>query len=71
MLLSKDLSKPLARRFRIYTAVWVLTAIALGPLILTAIVISMGGTAFVLSVLYLIAARYSASDMDEIDKLKH
>ena len=40
-------------------------------LILTAIVISMGGTAFVLSMLYLIAARYRTSDMDQIDELKH
>ena len=40
-------------------------------LILTAIVISMGGTAFVLSILYLITARYRASDMNEIDELKY
>lgn len=40
-------------------------------LILTAIVISMGGTAFVLSMLYIISARYETSDMDDVDGLKH
>lgn len=40
-------------------------------LILTAIVISMGGTAFILSMLYIISARYKTSDMDEISGLKH
>jgi len=40
-------------------------------LILTAIVISMGGTAFVLSMLYIISARYKTSDSDEVDGLKH
>lgn len=40
-------------------------------LILTAIVISMGGTAFVLSMLYIISARYKTSDLDEIDGLKN
>jgi multicomponent Na+:H+ antiporter subunit C len=40
-------------------------------LILTAIVISMGGTAFVLSMLYIISARYKTADMDEVDNLKH
>lgn len=40
-------------------------------LILTAIVISMGGTAFVLSMLYIISARYKTSDMDEVDGLKN
>jgi multicomponent Na+:H+ antiporter subunit C len=40
-------------------------------LILTAIVISMGGTAFILSVLYVIAARYQTSDMEKIDQLKN
>jgi multicomponent Na+:H+ antiporter subunit C len=40
-------------------------------LILTAIVISMGGTAFVLSMLYVISARYETADMDEVDNLKH
>ncbi len=40
-------------------------------LILTAIVISMGGTAFVLSMLYIISARYKTADMDEVDNLKN
>lgn len=40
-------------------------------LILTAIVISMGGTAFLLSMLYILSARYKSSDMDEIDHLKN
>lgn len=40
-------------------------------LILTAIVISMGGTAFVLSMLYIISARYKTSDMHELDGLKN
>ena len=40
-------------------------------LVLTAIVISMGGTAFVLSMLYIISARYKTADMDEVDNLKH
>lgn len=40
-------------------------------LILTAIVISMGGTAFVLSMLYIISARYKTSNLDEIDGLKN
>jgi multicomponent Na+:H+ antiporter subunit C len=40
-------------------------------LILTAIVISMGGIAFVLSILYVISSRYNTSDMDEIDGLKN
>ncbi|PID85788.1 MAG: Na(+)/H(+) antiporter subunit C [Chloroflexi bacterium] len=40
-------------------------------LILTAIVISMGGTAFVLSMLYIISARYKTADMDEVNNLKH
>lgn len=40
-------------------------------LILTAIVISMGGTAFVLSMLYIISARYKTSDMDEVEGLKN
>ena len=39
-------------------------------LILTAIVISMGGLAFVLSLLAVISARYRTSNMDEIDRLK-
>ena len=40
-------------------------------LILTAIVISMGGTAFVLALLYIISARYKTADMDEINGLKY
>ena len=40
-------------------------------LILTAIVISMGGTAFVLSMLYIISARYKTSDMEDINGLKN
>jgi multicomponent Na+:H+ antiporter subunit C len=40
-------------------------------LILTAIVISMGGIALVLSMLYIVSARYRTSDLDEIKGLKH
>lgn len=40
-------------------------------LILTAIVISMGGFAFVLSMLYIISARYRSSDSDELQGLKN
>ncbi|MBE2200391.1 MAG: NADH-quinone oxidoreductase subunit K [Anaerolinea sp.] len=40
-------------------------------LILTAIVISMGGTAFVLAMLYIISARYQTSDMDEVSGLRN
>jgi len=40
-------------------------------LVLTAIVISMGGIAFVLSILYVISSRYKTSDLDEIQGLKH
>ena len=40
-------------------------------LILTAIVISMGGLAFVLALLNVISARYRTSDQDEIDWLKN
>ena len=40
-------------------------------LILTAVVISMGGTAFVLAMLYIISGRYKTSDMDEINGLKN
>ncbi len=40
-------------------------------LILTAIVISMGGTAFVLSMLYIISSRYKTSDMDKVEGLKY
>lgn len=40
-------------------------------LILTAIVISMAGTALALSLLYVISSRYGTSDMDGVDGLKH
>ena len=40
-------------------------------LILTAIVISMGGTAFVLAMLYIVSARYKTADLDELDGLKN
>lgn len=39
-------------------------------LILTAIVISMGGIALVLSLLYVLSARYRTSDLDDIDELR-
>jgi len=38
MFLSKDPNKPLARRFKLYTAAAVFTALALGPLILTGVI---------------------------------
>ncbi len=40
-------------------------------LILTAIVISMGGTAVVLAMLYIISSRYKTADLDEMDGLKN
>ena len=40
-------------------------------LILTAVVISMGGTAFVLAMLYIISSRYQTADMDEVNGLKN
>ena len=40
-------------------------------LILTAIVISLGTTAFVLAMLYIVARRYKACDSDEIDGLRN
>jgi multicomponent Na+:H+ antiporter subunit C len=40
-------------------------------LILTAIVISMGGIALVLSMLYIVSARYKTSDLDQMKGLKH
>ena len=40
-------------------------------LVLTAIVISMGGFAFVLSLLYAISTRYKTSDSDEVKGLKN
>jgi multicomponent Na+:H+ antiporter subunit C len=39
-------------------------------LILTAIVISMGGTAFVLAMLYIISSRYETADSSELNGLK-
>lgn len=40
-------------------------------LVLTAVVISMGGLAFILSMLYIISVRYKTSDLDEVNGLKH
>ena len=40
-------------------------------LILTAIVISMGGTAFLLAMLYVISSRFQTSDLDGVSELKH
>jgi multicomponent Na+:H+ antiporter subunit C len=40
-------------------------------LILTAIVISMGGFAVVLAMVYIISARYGTSDLDEVKGLRH
>ena len=40
-------------------------------LVLTAIVISMGGLALILAMLYIVSARYKTSDLDEIDGLKY
>lgn len=40
-------------------------------LILTAIVISLGTTAFVLSMLYILARRYNTCDSDNVTGLKH
>jgi multicomponent Na+:H+ antiporter subunit C len=40
-------------------------------LVLTAIVISMGGLAFILAVLHVITIRYQTGDGDKIDRLKH
>jgi len=39
-------------------------------LILTAIVISMGGISLVLSLLYVLSARYRTSDLDDVDELR-
>ena len=39
-------------------------------LILTAIVISMGGISLVLSMLYVLSARYRTSDVEEVNKLR-
>ncbi len=40
-------------------------------LVLTAIVISMGGLALVLSMLYIVSARYKTSDLDEVTGLRN
>jgi multicomponent Na+:H+ antiporter subunit C len=40
-------------------------------LVLTAIVISIGGLAFILSMLYIISSRYKTSDLDEVSGLRH
>jgi len=40
-------------------------------LVLTAIVISMGGFSFVLGMLYIISVRYKTSDSDQIKGLSH
>lgn len=40
-------------------------------MVLTAIVISMGGLAFLLSMLIVLSARYRTSDMDDIKKLEY
>jgi multicomponent Na+:H+ antiporter subunit C len=40
-------------------------------LILTAIVISMGGFSLVLAMVYIISARYRTSDLDEVKGLRH
>jgi len=39
-------------------------------LVLTAIVISLGGLAFVLSLLLIVASRYQTSDLDEVKGLR-
>ena len=40
-------------------------------LVLTAIVIAMGGLALVLAMLYIVSARYETSDLDEVTGLRH
>lgn len=40
-------------------------------LVLTAIIISMGGFSFILGMLYIISVRYKTSDSDQIEGLKH
>jgi multicomponent Na+:H+ antiporter subunit C len=40
-------------------------------LVLTAIVIAMGGLALVLAMLYIVSARYETSDLDEVTGLKN
>lgn len=39
-------------------------------MVLTAIIISMGGFAFVLGMLYIVSVRYKTSDSDQIQELK-
>ena len=39
-------------------------------LILTAIVISMGGISLVLAMIYILSARYRTSDVDEVNELR-
>lgn len=40
-------------------------------LVLTAIVIGMGGFSFVLAMIYIFGVRYGTGDMDKVDRLKH
>lgn len=40
-------------------------------MVLTAIIISMGGFAFILGMLYIISVQYKTSDSDQIQGLKH
>ena len=40
-------------------------------MVLTAIIISMGGFAFILGMLYIVSVRYKTSDSDQIRGLKH
>lgn len=40
-------------------------------MVLTAIIISMGGFSFILGMLYIISLRYKTSDSDRIEGLKH
>ena len=40
-------------------------------LVLTAIVISLGGFSFVMAMLYILSARYKASDQDEVRGLRN
>jgi multicomponent Na+:H+ antiporter subunit C len=40
-------------------------------LVLTAIVISLGGLSFVLALMYILSIRYKTTDSDEVDRLKY
>lgn len=40
-------------------------------LVLTAIVISLGGLAFVLAMMYILSIRYNTTDTDEVERLKY